>query len=100
VGFVGQHVVKHVTNEQGERLTIYGTVEEVFHTVINLHGNDPVQKVQFTIDYGYHKNCDLIYVNTMSEYVMNYCSAGQDDPFGDGSRCENPRNTHQQVVNL
>jgi hypothetical protein len=44
VGFVGQCVAKYVTNEQQERSIVYGAVEEVFHSVLNLHGNDSVQK--------------------------------------------------------
>ncbi len=66
--------------------------------MLNLHGNDPVQKVQFRLDYGKYKDCNVI--DALSEYVMNYRSVGADDPLGGESRCRNPRIKHQRVVNL
>ncbi len=66
----------NVTNKQGESSTVYGAVVEVFHSVLNPHETDRVQKVQFTINYDYHKDFDVIDVHTMSKYVMSYPSLG------------------------
>jgi hypothetical protein len=78
--FLDQCAVKHVTNEQGEKMTFFGTFVEVYLLLLNLHGNDPVEKLQFKITY--------------------YNRVGQDDPNGGESRWENPRIKCQRVVSL
>jgi hypothetical protein len=40
--------------------------------VLNPHGNDPVEKVEFMICFDSQANLEITDVNSMSEYVMNY----------------------------
>jgi hypothetical protein len=39
---------------------------------LNPHGNDPVKKAEFMTHLGSQANLEIVDVNTMSEYVMNY----------------------------
>jgi hypothetical protein len=65
--------LKHVTNEPDEVVTdVYGTVINVHHKELNPHGNDPVEKAEFTICFNSQANLEIVDVNTISEYVMNY----------------------------
>jgi hypothetical protein len=45
--FTGQHVAKHVTIEEGERMTVFGTVLQVYCSLLKPYGNDPVEKSVF-----------------------------------------------------
>jgi len=40
--------------------------------VLNPHGNDPVEKAEFMIRFASQANLEIVDVNTMSEFVMNY----------------------------
>jgi DUF917 family protein len=53
VGFIGRKVAKIFPNEQGGRSAVFGTVMVVQHLLLNTHGNDPVEKAQFTINYDF-----------------------------------------------
>jgi len=65
--------MKQVTNEPGEVVPdVYGTVINVHHKELNPHGNDPVEKAEFTVRFDSQANLEIIDVNTMSEYIMNY----------------------------
>jgi hypothetical protein len=65
--------MKQVTNEPGEVVTdVYGTVVNVHRKELNPHGNDPVEKAEFTIRFDSQANLEIVDVNIMSEYVMNY----------------------------
>jgi hypothetical protein len=71
--FVDRPVMKQVTNEPGEVVPdVYGTVINVHHKELNPHGNDPVEKAEFTVRFDSQANLEIIDVNTMSEYIMNY----------------------------
>jgi len=71
--FVDPPIMKQVANEAGVVVTdVYGTVINVHHKELNPHGNDPVEKAEFTICFKSQANLEIIDVNTMSEYVMNY----------------------------
>jgi hypothetical protein len=71
--FLDRPVMKQVTNEPNVVVTdVYGTVVNVHHKELNLHGNDPVEKAEFTIHFDSQANLEIVDVNTMSEYVMNY----------------------------
>jgi hypothetical protein len=71
--FVRRRVMKQVTNESNEVVTnVYGTVVKVHRKELNPHGNDPVEKAEFTIRFESQANLEIVDVNTMSEYVMNY----------------------------
>ena len=71
--FVDPPVMKQVANEAGVVVTdVYGTVVNVHHKELNPHRNDPVEKAEFTICFDSQVNLDIVDVNTMSEYVMNY----------------------------
>jgi hypothetical protein len=94
--FVDRRVAKY-NNEQGGRATIYGTVIEFNRVLLNLHGNDPVEKAQFIIKFDNQEQNDVVDVEKLSEYVMNYCIVGQNDPLDGKSRCENPRIKRQRV---
>jgi hypothetical protein len=74
--FVDQCVAKHVINEQGERTTFYGTVIEIYCLLLNLHGNDPVENAQLKVIFDFQEHHDVIDVNTLSEYIINYHSVG------------------------
>jgi hypothetical protein len=60
---------------------VYGTVINVHCKVLNPHGNDPLEKAEFTICFDSQENLEIVDVNIMSEYVMNY-------------------NIHPQVINI
>jgi hypothetical protein len=65
--------MKQVTNEPNEVLTnVYGTVVNVHRKELNPHGNDPVEKAEFTICFDSLANLEIVDVNTMSEYVMSF----------------------------
>jgi hypothetical protein len=65
--------LKHVTNQAGVVVTdVYGTVVNVHRKELNPHGNDPVEKAELMIHFDSQENLEIIDVNTMSEYVMNY----------------------------
>jgi hypothetical protein len=51
---------------------VYGTVINVHHKELNPHGNDPVEKAEFSICFDSQENLDIIDVNIMLEYLMNY----------------------------
>jgi hypothetical protein len=71
--FVDRPVMKQVASEPNEVVTdVYGTVVKVHRKELNPHGNDPVEKAEFTICFDSHVNLEIVDVNTMSEYVMNY----------------------------
>jgi hypothetical protein len=71
--FLDRPVMKQVTNEPGEVVTdVYGTVINFHRKELNPHGNDPVEKAEFTIRFDAQANLEIVDVNTMSEYVMNY----------------------------
>jgi len=70
--FVNLPVMKQVPNEPNEAVTdVNGTVVKVHHKELNPHGNDPVEKAEFTICFDSQANLEIVDVNTMSEYVMN-----------------------------
>jgi hypothetical protein len=71
--FVNRPVMKQVASEPNEVVTdVYGTVFNVHHKELNPHGNDPVEKAEFTICFNSQANLEIIDVNIMSEYIMNY----------------------------
>jgi len=71
--FLERQILKRVTNEAGVVVTnLYGTVVNVHHMELNPHGNDPVEETEFMICFDSQANLEIIDVNTMSEYVMNY----------------------------
>jgi hypothetical protein len=71
--FVDRPVMKQVASEPNEVVTdVYGTVVKVHCKEINPHGNVPVEKAESTIRFDTQANLEIIDVNTMSEYVMNY----------------------------
>jgi len=71
--FLDRPVMKQVTNEPGEVVTdVYGTVVNVHRKELNPHGNDPVEKAEFTIRFDSQANLEIVDVNIMPEYVMNY----------------------------
>jgi hypothetical protein len=96
--FVDWCVAKY-NNEQGGRSTIYGTVIEVNCLLLNLHGNDPVEKAQFKIKFDNQEHQDVVDVETLSEYVTNYRTVDRNDTLDGKSRCENLR-IKRQWVNL
>jgi hypothetical protein len=51
---------------------VYGTVVNVDLKELNPHGNDSVEKAEFTICFDSQANLEISDVNTMSEYIMNY----------------------------
>jgi hypothetical protein len=71
--FVDCPIMKQVTNEPSKVLTnVYGTVVKVHRKELNPHGIDPVEKAEFMIRFDSQANLEIIDVNTMSEYVMNF----------------------------
>ena len=65
--------MKQVTNEPNEVvINVYGTVVNVYRKELNPHGNDPVKKAEFTIRFDSQANLEIVDVNIMPEYVMNY----------------------------
>ena len=65
--------MKQVASEPNEVVTnVYGTVVKVHRKELNPHGNDPVEKTEFTIHFDSQVNLEIVDMNTMSEYVMNY----------------------------
>jgi hypothetical protein len=65
--------MKQVASEPNEVVTnVYGTVVKVHCKELNPHGNGPVKKAAFTIRFNSQANLEIVDVNTMSEYVMNY----------------------------
>jgi len=71
--FVDRPVMKQVASEPNEVVTdVYGTVVKVHRKELNPHGNDPVEKAEFTICFDSLASQEIVDVNTMSEYVMNY----------------------------
>jgi len=71
--FVDRPVMKIVASEPNEAVTdVYGTVINVHCKELNPHGNDPVEKAEFTICFDSQANLEIVDVNIMSEYVMNY----------------------------
>ena len=71
--FVNRPVMKQVANEPNVVVTnVYGTVVKVHRKELNPHGNGPVEKAEFTIRFDSQANLEIVDVNTMSEYVMNY----------------------------
>ena len=71
--FLDRPVMKQVASESNEVVTdVYGTVVKVHRKELNPHGNDPVEKAEFTIRFDSQANLEIVDVNTMSEYVMNY----------------------------
>ena len=94
--FVDRRVAKY-NNEQGGRAAIYGTVIEFNRVLLNPHGNDPVEKAQFTIQFDNQEHNDIVDVEKLSEYVTNYRRVSRNDPLDGKSRCENPRIKRQRV---
>jgi hypothetical protein len=94
--FVDRRVAKY-NNEQGGRATIYGNVIEFNRVLLNPHGNDPVEKAQFTIQFDNQEHNDIVDVEKLSEYVTNYRRVSRNDPLDGKSRCENPRIKRQRV---
>jgi len=71
--FVDRPVMKQVASEPNVVVTdVYGTVIQVHRKELNLHGNVPVEKAEFTICFDSQVNLEIVDVNTMSEYIMNY----------------------------
>jgi hypothetical protein len=71
--FLDRPVMKQVTSEPNEVVTnVYGTVIKVHRKELNLHGNVPVERAEFTIRFDSLASLEIIDVNTMSEYIMNY----------------------------
>jgi len=71
--FVDRPVMKQVADEPNEvKTNVYGTVVKVHRKELNPHGNDPVEKAEFTIRFDSQAYLEIVDVNTMSEYVMNY----------------------------
>ena len=65
--------MKQVANEPNEvKTNVHGTVVKVHRKELNPHGNDPVEKAEFTIRFDSQANLEIVDVNTMSEYIMNY----------------------------
>jgi len=70
---VDRPVMKQVASEPNELVTdIYGTVINVHRKELNPHGNDLVEKAEFTIRFNSQANLEIVDVNIMLEYVMNY----------------------------
>lgn len=72
VGFIGRRVAKVFPNEQGGRSTVFGTVMAFQDVLLNPHGNYPLEKAQFTINYDFQDHHDVVDVDTLSEYLANY----------------------------
>jgi hypothetical protein len=71
--FKDRRILKRVTNEAGVVVAhVYGSVDNVHHKVLHPHGNDPVEKAKFMICFDSQANLEIVDVNIMSEYVMNY----------------------------
>jgi hypothetical protein len=71
--FLDRPVMKQVTNEPNEVVKdVYGTVIKVHRKELNPHGNVPVEKAEFMIRFDSQANLEIVDVNTMSEYIMNY----------------------------
>jgi hypothetical protein len=71
--FLDRPVMKQVASESNEVVTdVYGTVVKVHRKELNPHGNDPVEKAEFMICFDSQANLEIVDVNTMSEYIMNY----------------------------
>ena len=71
--FLDRPVMKQVASEPNEVVTdVYGTVVKVHRKELNPHGNDPVEKAEFTICFDSQAKLEIVDVNTMSEYIMNY----------------------------
>ena len=71
--FVDRPVMKQVASESNEvKTNVYGTVVIVHRKELNPHGNDPVEKAEFMICFDSQANLEIVDVNTMSEYIMNY----------------------------
>ncbi len=56
-----------------------------------------MEKAQFKIKFDNQEHQDVVDVEALSEYVMNYRIVGRNDPLDGKSRCENPRIKRQQV---
>jgi hypothetical protein len=71
--FVDRPIMKQVASEPNEvKTNVYGTAVKIHCKELNPHGNDPVEKAEFTICFNSQANLEIVDVNTMSEYVMNY----------------------------
>jgi len=71
--FLNRPVMKQVASESNEvKTNVYGTVVKVYRKELNPHGNDPVEKAEFMIRFDSQTNLEIVDVNTMSEYIMNY----------------------------
>jgi hypothetical protein len=71
--FVDRPVMKQVASAPNEVVTdVYGTVVKVHRKELNPHGNDPVEKAEFTICFDSQVNLEIVDVNTMLDYIMNY----------------------------
>jgi hypothetical protein len=71
--FVDRPVMKQVASEPNKAVRdIYGTIVNFHHKELNPHGNDPVEKAEFTIRLDSQANLEIVDVNIMSEFVMNY----------------------------
>jgi hypothetical protein len=71
--FLDRPVMKQVASEPNEVVTdVYGTVVTVHRKELNPHGNDPVKKAEFSIRFDSQTKLEIVDVNTMSEYIMNY----------------------------
>ena len=65
--------MRQVASEPNEVVTdVYGTVVKVHRKELNPHGNDPVEKAEFTICFDSQAKLKIVDVNTLSEYIMNY----------------------------
>jgi len=65
--------MKQVASEPNVVVTdVYGTVIQVHRKELNPHGNDLVEKAEFTIRFDSQANLEIVDVNTMSKFVMNY----------------------------
>jgi hypothetical protein len=59
--------MKQVLNEPNVVVTnVHGTVTEVHRKELNPHGNDPVEKAEFTICFDSQENLEIVDVDTMS----------------------------------
>jgi hypothetical protein len=71
--FLDRPIMKQVASEPNVVVTdVYGTVVKVHRKELNPHGNDRVEKTEFTICFDSQVNLEIVDVNAMSEYVMNY----------------------------
>ena len=60
--FVDRPVMKQVASEPNEVVTdVYGTVVKVHRKELNPHGNDPVEKAEFTICFDSLASLEIVY---------------------------------------